>query len=269
MNNIPNRIKQPSQCCVHCGKIYKTKANLNKHIVLCDLIYSSKVTRNNDYEVPSQRRMYEILMELGQKYNRLEEKVNEINKLVIKKKKQINVVEWLNKNIVPNIYFEKIYEKIIILNEDIQFLLHNSFNDTLNNIFTRTIYNMNENETPIIAFIQKSNTIYIYDKVEINTSSNQVQVNTEYNWIEMPKESLIKFLNRIQTKISKAFQEWKKQNYQEIKNNDIFAILTDKTMIKIMSPLFKEDQTLNKVKSMMYNNMKTEIKTLIEYDFEF
>ena len=118
MNNIPNRIKQPPQCCVHCGKIYKTKVNLNKHIILCDLIYSSKVTRNNDYEyeVPSQRRMYQILMELGQKYNRLEEKVNEINKLVIKKKKQINVVEWLNKNIVPNIYFEKLCEKILILN---------------------------------------------------------------------------------------------------------------------------------------------------------
>ena len=35
-NIINNRIKQPSQCCVICGKTYKKRTTLDKHIVTCE-----------------------------------------------------------------------------------------------------------------------------------------------------------------------------------------------------------------------------------------
>ena len=41
--------------------------------------------REEDEPLPSQHRMYQMLIELSQKYNRLEEKVSELNKWVIKK----------------------------------------------------------------------------------------------------------------------------------------------------------------------------------------
>jgi len=264
MTTILNRIKQPSQCCVNCGKIYKTRSNLNKHIILCDLLHSSKKSSHmeDDEPLPSQRRLYQLLIELGQKYNRLEEKVDEINKIVIKKKKQINVLDWLNTNIIPTSEFSILHEKIIILDEDIDFLLHNSFNDMLNEIFIRNIYNnLENNKFPIIAFIQKSNTMYIYDKVDSDE--------TKKCWIELQKDVLIKFLNRVQLKIIKSYQEWKKKNYKEIQENDSYATLSDKAVLKITTPIFKEEQYLTKIRSMMYNKMKIEIKTLIEYDFDF
>ena len=40
--DIPNRIKQPAKCCVHCGKSYKKKTNLDKHIIVCELLHNSK-----------------------------------------------------------------------------------------------------------------------------------------------------------------------------------------------------------------------------------
>ena len=268
ISNIPNKIKQSAQCCVHCGKGYKTRINLEKHLVLCELLHKSKRSLLNEDEelpMPSQKQMFQMLLELGQKYNKLEEKIDEMNKWVVKKKKKINVLEWLNVNMVPNLIFENFTDKISIIESDMEFLLQNSFLDTINNIFARTIYDVSENENPIFAFAQKSNIFYIYD-------TNSSKINNENNqpcWLELPKDKLIRFLNKMQMKISKSFYEWRKKNAEKIHNNDNLSTSCDNAVLQIMSIEFKQDSTLSKMKTIMYNRMKTDMKALIEYEFEF
>jgi len=258
-NNIPNKIKQPAQCCVHCGKSYKKKLNLEKHLVICELLQKSKqkskIIIEDDEPMPSQRRMFEMLIELGQKYSRLEEKIEEINKWVVKKKKKINVLEWLNSNVKPNINFDNIIDKIIINEYDVKNILQNSFYDVLNEIFSRTIYNFNEVENPIFAFVQKQNVFYIYDTNNI--------------WIELSRERLIKFLNKVHMKIFKEFNDWKKKNSDEIKSDIKLPTICDKTLVKIMSIEFNQESILTKVRSNMFSRMKTDMKALVEYEFEF
>jgi len=258
MNNIPNKIKQPAQCCVYCGKSYLKRTSLDKHLIICELLQKSKRKNNtiidDDEPLPSQRKMFDMLIELGYKYSKLEEKVDEINKWVIKKKKKINVLEWLNTNVKPNIYFDDILDKIIINQSDIQNILRNSFYDILNEVFGRTIYNFNEIENPIFAFVQKINTFYIYDTTSV--------------WVELSKERLIKFLNKIHMKIFKEYTEWKKINLKEIRADNNLSSMCDKTLVKLMSIEFKEESILSKVRSNMFARMKTEMKSLIEYEFE-
>ena len=213
--------------------------------------------REEDEPLPSQHRMYQMLIELSQKYNRLDEKVDELNKWVIKKKKKINVLEWLNANIIPELVFENLVEKVIILDEDIEFMLNNTFNDTLNVIFSRNIYVIDEQTNPIFAFSQKANIFYIYDKID-DTSM----------WMELSREKLVRFMCIVQMKISKAFCEWKKKN-QDMLNTDKMAILCDKATVKLMSQEFKQESTLSKIRSIMYSKMKTDMKALVEYEFEF
>ena len=271
LSNIPNKIKQPSACCTYCGKGYKTRTHLEKHALLCEVIYKSKKKlptcleeKEKDEEIPSQLRLFHMLLELGQKYNRLEEKVEEMNKWIVKKKKNVNVLEWLNTHVIPNTLFEHLSELIIICDEDIEFLLNNSFNDTLNNVFTRHIYNVNNVNNvnngilPIFAFDQKANVFYVYGTCE-SSSNNE--------WINLSNDKLIRFLNIIQMKISKAFQEWKKKHIQQIKENDNISILCDKALIKIMSVEFKQEIILNKIKNMIFTKMKTDMKALIEIEF--
>lgn len=261
MNNIQNKIKQPSQCCFHCGKTYKKRPNLDKHIILCELLHTSRKNseEEEEEEVPSQKKMYKMLLEIAQKYSKLEEKVDEIGKWVIKKKKKINVVEWLNENIKPETLFEKLSEKIIICDEDINYLIKNPFQDTLNEIFSRTIYSItSENEYPIFAFVQKANIFYVYDKIEDNIE-----------WQELSREKLIKFLNKIHIKLAKYLYDWKKNYINEIRDSDSFATTCDKTLVKLMSIEFKQDTIFNKARSQMYNKMKTDMKALVEYEFEF
>jgi len=262
MNNIaktiPNKIKQPAQCCKYCGKSYVKKTNLDKHVILCELINNSKsnLRVDDDENIPSQRKMYQMLLEIGKKLNGLDEKVNELNKWVIKKKKKINALEWLNNNITCEISFENLIEKIIIYKDDVQFLFQNTFIETLNHIFSRSIYNISENKYPIFAFIQKLNIFYIYE-------------NDDSGWVELNRDKLVKFLNRVHTKLYRIFLEWKKENKSVIENDEKLSIQCDKTTCKMMQVDFSQQQTLSKVKSNMYGKMKTDIKALIEYEFEF
>jgi hypothetical protein len=259
---IPNRIKQPAHCCIYCGKTYKLRSNVDKHMTLCELLHKSKKQGfivEEDDDTPSLKKMYKMLLELGKKYTSLEEKVDEINKFVVKKKKKINVLEWLNANLQPSLVFEKLHEKISIIDEDISYLLTNSFNDTLNGIFNRSIYTVSESEYPIFAFIQKANIFYVYDK------NNEDKI----EWQELSREKLIKFLNKVHMKLSKHFNDWKKKQINEIKENDSFATICDKTLVKLMSVEFKQDSILGKTRSSMYSRMKTDMKALVEYEFEF
>ena len=227
-NEIPNRIKQPSQCCINCGKSYIKRVNLDKHLVICELLQksrkTSKIIIEEDEPMPSQRKMFEMLIELGQKYSRLEEKVDEINKWVVKKKKKINVLEWLNANIKPDINFDSVIDKIIVDDQDVKYLLDNTFYDVFNEVFSRNIYNFNETQNPIFAFVQKQNVFYIYDK--------------DNGWIELSRERLIKFLNKVHTKIFKQFYEWKKTKTSDIKSDDKFATQCDKTLVTIKGKMF-------------------------------
>jgi len=256
--NIPNLIKQPGQCCIYCGKSYKQKSNLVKHVNLCELLNKSKkfLVVEDEEVIPSQRKMYEILLELGNKFNRLEEKVDELNKWVIKKKKKINVIEWLNTNITPKIKFDNLIEKIIITDEDIKYLFENSFADTLNHIFSKNIYKLSESEYPIFAFVQKINIFYVYE-------------NEEARWIELNREALIKFLNKVYMKIFHVFSQHKKNNADKICQDESFSLLCDKTSVKIMNVDFRQESILGKIRANMYSRMKTDMKAIVEYDFEF
>jgi hypothetical protein len=253
--NILNRIKQPSQCCVQCGKSYQNKSNLEKHVILCELLNAKNVPEDDEH-IPSQQKIYKILLELGKKFNKLEEKVDELNKWVVKKKQKINAIEWLNKNITPEITFDCLIEKINIVDEDVTHLFENSFADTLNHIFSRNIYNVTEEKYPIIAFVQKTNIFYAYE-------------NKEIGWIELNKEIFIKFLNKVHMKLYRIYTAHKKDNAHKIQEDESFSLLCDKTTVKMMHIDFRQDNIFGKIKTNMYSRMKTDMMTFVEYEFEF
>jgi len=277
LNDIPNRIKQPAQCCTYCGKSYSKKINLDKHVIICELLHNSKKTDCDDEDIiaiPSQKKQFIMLLELARRFSKMEEKVEELNKWVIRKKKKINILEWLNTNMKPETVFDYLYEKIVVISEDIDYLFDNTFVATLQHIFSRTLYkteqhqldvetadtetkpNTTQNLYPIFAFVQKANSFYIYESEEAG-------------WINLNREKLIKFLEKVYMKILKAFIEWKKVNNQKIMDNEKLSIMCDKTSIKMMSVDFKQEVILSKIRSSMYNQTKTDVKALVEYEFQF
>ncbi len=257
--NNKNKIKSSCLCCVYCGKSYKTRTFLDKHLILCEIYYKSKnntksIINESEEEIiiPSQKILYQIILELSLKCNKLENKVNELTKFMTKKIKKVDILEYLNTNLSNQslILFDNITEIIKVTPNDIEYLFNNSYLDTMNHILSKSIYKNEEIELPIQAFNQKTNHIYIFDKSNENKNC----------WQIMPREKLIKFLNIIQFKISKAFSEWRKNNLIDL-NDDKQSILYDKTFSKLMSPEFKLDATYNKYYNNIYNKIKKDLNT--------
>ena len=256
--------------CECCGKEYKRKINLDKHFVLCEIVHKAKrkdkrtdkEAEEIDEELPSPKQMYKMLLELALKYNKLEEKVELMNKWVDKTKKKINVLDWLNNssNLKPELIFDNLADSLIIIESDLDLLFNSDFYDTLNEIFIRNIYNKDGTEIPLFSFIQKTNTIYLYNR-DIST--------LELGWIELSREKLIYFMNKVHFKIVKALSEWNKKNIDKINSSDKMAEIYTKAKIKLMGIDFKHEQTLSKVRLGIYNKMKKDMKALIEYEFEF
>ena len=260
-------------CCIWCGKDYKTKINLEKHVILCELIHKSNSKKKSvpcddiSEDLPSPKKMYQMLLELGYKYCKLEEKMEQVNKFVVKNKKKINVIEWLNNNAAPKLVFDKLIDIVNVLDSDVEYLMDNSFLDTMNLVLSRFLYHLENGDSeeksildPLFAFSQKVNIFYAF----VKTSDKETGV-----WMELPKDKLCLFLMRVQIKISKAFHEWKKPRANKIRDEDSFAVLCDKTLIKIMANEFKTEATFNKMRGIMYNKMKTDMKAILEYEFEF
>jgi hypothetical protein len=255
-------------CCENCGKEYKRKNNYDKHFILCEIIYRAKKrglkidkeTEEIDEELPSQKQMYKMFLELALKYNKLEEKMELMSKWVDKTKKKINILDWLNtsSNLKPEIVFDNLTDIINISDSDLDLLFNSNFHDMLNEVFIRNIYS--KNEIPLFSFIQKINTIYVYTK-DTNTS--------EFIWIELSRDKLIYFLNKVHFKIVKSLTEWNKKNIDKINSSEQMADMYTKAKIKLMGTDFKHDQTLSKIKLSIYNKIKKDMKTLVEYDFEF
>lgn len=312
--------------CHYCNKKYKTKTNLTKHNLLCELIHNTSLKKtkptllmntanstksnkrkgsrekeedeeeedacdddegkakekemmysynNDDDEVvlPTPRQMYDIVCELSTKYTKLQDKLNKLSCFLQEKKKKVNILVWLNNNLTPvsKHFTKEFFQSIVIENTEIQCITSQGgkFFDMLYLIFARVFYQgdnrvqgVNDNrvqggDNPIFALTQKPNTLYVY--------------NQEQQWHELTNEKLIYMLNIVHFNCVKALSAWNKRNIEtkSRKENEMLADQYSKALIELMSVNFKKELTLNKIKSNIYDNIKKDMKALLQVELEF
>jgi len=264
INDVSNLIKQPAKCCTNCGKSYKIIAYLKKHQVLCDLLQKGKDTRsvvniclddNDNDSIPSKQMMYEIVVQLAQKCNRLEEKVTELSKWTSSKKKKIDVIDWLNSTNtnVPYLTFEHFMNSIILDEKEACFITEASFYDAFNGIFSKILYPLKET-SPIFASSTKTNTFYVYEIID-----------DKKQWELLTREKLVKFLNKVHIKWMKIFYKWRSTKLLEPGiNKDNFEKIFDTANIKLMDVNFDKETVFNRVRCMLYQGLKTDLKNILE-----
>ena len=240
--------------CKYCNKTYKSSAHLEKHSLLCKLSCDIACEKMSVLQnIPSHKTMYYMLLELANKYKGLEDKYDHLNKWVVKKKKKINLTQWLNDNVQQPTcdnyiyYFDKHFE---VLLADIDSLFHANYND----FFSFILQKMNFDGAPIIAFSEKTNYIYGY---------------LDHKWCELTKAQLSSLFFRCKKTIfSKAF-ELKTLKKDEIAKNDKLEAKFDRLMLKLINAEMADGGLYNKLRFALYTRIRKDIKNIVEYDLEF
>jgi len=248
----------PKYTCKYCYREYRRKTYFDRHILICEIIKkkNNKIVDEED-DIPSNRKLYEIILELAKKNNELEKKVFELTKWIEVKKKKINVIEWLNKNIIPSLTFNELTEKLLLSIDRKQ--LEKIFDFGHIHGFSRIIYSLFDSEEtiPLKAFNQKDNCLYVYN---LNTETNKNV------WSILSNEVFNKFISDMSKLIMREFIAWKDENKHRI-NNDDFAVECNTNLLKVLGGQMATLEVNLKLKHNLYKHIKTNLKNIIEFDF--
>jgi hypothetical protein len=241
--------------------------------------------------VPSTLQLYNIIQELAFKQQKMEEKMDEMQKWIDKKKKKLNVIHWLNTQFAPPANFEPRTRAFVVIQEDITVLIEQNFAQTVSNILKRNLNPPKDGlvKEPIACFTEKSSILYIYkpkkqqqeqqhQQQQDQQQQNQQQQNQQQQqqdqqkkneWSKMTPDEFVFILRVIHSKLLNALCTWRDINSERIKYNDKFADLYNKTVIKLMGADFNQESTLSKIRAPLYNYLKGDLKNMVEYDYEF
>jgi hypothetical protein len=251
-------------CCVVCNKQYTRKSSLDKHKILCD--FKAKTPRELQIEteelgdIPTHYQLVKIVQELSLKIVKMEESMEEMKKWVDKKKQKINVITWLNTNINPTIGFlEWVHTQLIVTSEHFDNLMENTIFHTLQQIFEDNLCEKTDFIYPIRCFSQKVNIFYVCEKKEDGSAE----------WKQLVLADMVLILKKVQNGMIQELTKWKIDNQHKFDENPKMCDLFNKAVIKLMNLSFTQDATFARIKNGLYNYLKTDLKSLIEYDFEF
>lgn len=264
-----------SNSCLYCGKCYTRKTSCDKHILLCEVTYKSKRLKMCEEEettnVPSVLQMYNIIQEMALKQQKMEEKMEEMQKWIDKKKKKLNVLHWLNTQFAPTSTFEVRARSVVVIQEDITVLIEQNFAQTVANILKRNLNPPKDGfiKEPIACFSEKASVFYIYNQHIAEKEADHEDQKVENKWTKMTPDEFSYLLRVIHSKLLNALCTWRDLNNDRIKYNDKFAELYNKTVIKLMGADFNQEATLSKIRTPLYTYLKGDLKNMVEYDYEF
>lgn len=251
-------------CCIVCHKQYTRKASYDNHKIVCE--FKMKTKRDMEIEeeelgdVPTHSELVKIVQELTKKIIRMEEQMEDMKKWVDKKKKKLNVIVWLNTNITPTIGFlEWVNSYITVKQEHFEDLMTNTLYTCVQKVFEDNLEETDAFIHPIKAFNQKSNAFYIYEQNEDGTP----------NWQLMDTKKLGLLFKTVQIKIIRVLTKWKDENKHKFHDVDKIAELFNKAVIKLMNMSFEPNNSFSRMKTSLYNYLKKDLITIMDYEFEF
>ena len=249
-----------SYSCSLCKKEYTRKASLDKHTVLCK--FKSKSTLELQVAVeeasdkPTYDQLVQIVQELSIKYVKMEEKQNEMQQYIDRKRKKMDVIAWLNINVNPTVGFlEWIAMNVTVVPQHFLELLKPEITifECLQEVFEYNLFKDNF-VCPLKCFAQKNGIFYIYEpSADINASL----------WREMELKDFVMLLKQVQKKLIGELSEWRKSNQKLFYDNDRVADQFNKAVIKLMNISFGQDANMSRIKNGLFHYLKTDLDCLV------
>jgi len=270
-------VETPSKyTCNYCNREYKRKIYFDRHILICETLFKSKreklIEEQETDDTPDIRKLYDIILELSLKCNKLEKKVeflsNEISK---NKKKKINFIHWLCDNYKNGITpFHTWLNTIDINRKDLELIFEYNFIDGIKHIIYKLLPIESIDKLPIKCFDERKNKLFIFvsSSTESDSADSDSHDNIGFKWVEMNRDDMNKFINIISRLIMREFVKWQEENKHKIHQDD-YANLYAINVQKAIGAKYSKDTINSKTKSNIYNHLKLSLNSIIEYEFEF
>tara|TARA_B100000424_G_scaffold266755_2_gene258424 strand:+ start:1657 stop:2421 length:765 start_codon:yes stop_codon:yes gene_type:complete len=202
--------------------------------------------------------MYKLLINLNNKFEKLEADYNEIKKYVNVTKNKINIIEYLNKNYDCSDYdFIQFLNSIEITNIELQKVFEKDYVDGIFQILIDSIEkNKHNKEIPIKAFNNKEGVLYAYIKLH----------DSDKNWIVIDEDhikSIYKYFNK---KLLPLFLEWKVINEKQL-HPDEYTLIYVKNMKRVLGTNFEKKNINAMLENKLYKYLKINLKNFVTYDY--
>ena len=238
-----------------CGKSYKRLKSFQEHRALCEMLRLASVGESTDHltDTPSFLDMWLAVKVLIQKNTMLEKEVQKLRNWVSTQRKKLSVIDWLNKNSIPDHDYKDWVDAIVLDQEDLEMIFHHDFVGGMFHILCRQLPGHSAMHHPIKAFDQKLNTLFIYQ---------------DKKWSAMDKDDFGKLIHNVHHKLHRVFNIYNKKNERLINNfskNEVWY----KNVSKVMGGPLPYEIAIGKINFKVYNYLKFNLRTVTQYEFTF
>lgn len=255
--------------CMFCPRQFKTQKNFDSHKLYCEFIAKSAVdnleTSNNvvqDSTKPTYEQLVNLVLVCVKKINTLESQISLLNKHVNHKRNKINIINWLQTHKKPTITYADFIKSLDVNKSHMEELLepnNKTFSHIAFNIITSKI---DQENCPIYCCDQKPNTFYIY----LANAENPEM----FEWTKQTFDSFVKLISPIYRALLTELFKWRDENADKMKRSEQLAEMMNKTLSKLLrTEMLVGNLELIKVQNELYKLLKRDLKTIIEYEFEF
>ena len=143
--------------CSKCGKEYKSRSGLYKHVKSCNHDSSIDISNIDDIN-----ELKKLVLELTKSNEVIKELVKE-PRIISNNNKTINIENYLNIECKDAINMSDFINQLQITLNDILFLGDNGFTKSIQNLFLSSLQDMEQTKRPIHCTNKKNKTLYIKD----------------------------------------------------------------------------------------------------------
>jgi hypothetical protein len=202
----------PKYWCKYCDQRKHNKDAFERHIISCKWIHTSVKDRElQEATVPSQQVMLQMILDLTEKYQQLEKKMERIQANQTTQTRK-SMLDYLKSLPAIKTTFTKWIEGIQVGKQHLKILFDDNIIQSVNKIIMDAITIGIKDALPMRNYTQKAHQIYIYD---VSTKCENV-----FEWRQMDSQDWKRLMKQCTKKIKLLYFEWKRGNQDEIDRNE-------------------------------------------------
>ena len=244
--------------CGTCTRNFNRKTYYEKHILACEHMGKGKFIQEaeaqEDADIPSQKQLYQMVLSLAEKCEKMEHEMATLRKYVEKTKKKINILEWLRDNSDETVNYNDWVESFEVTDSQLNNMFKYGYIDGVYLIIQQNLPISSIQSHPIKCFNQKSNQFFMYQDNE---------------WILMDQLLVTKMIRQMNRKIMIKFLSWKEEHNDRIQTDDRFHETYIGYQRIVLGGNRSKEQSYRMITSKLYNYLKCDLKNIIQYEFVF